>query len=95
MYIKLCQNKKRLLTILYFYQYLNEILNVGGYREEVIPSPISNLVVKLFIADNTAGFPGGNVGRCQLLRSFFLLFFSISLSYFLFYLLFKIHIFYY
>ena len=39
----------------------------GGYREEEIPSSISNLEVKLFIADNTAGSPCGNVGRCQLL----------------------------
>lgn len=31
------------------------------------PVPIPNLVVKHFIADNTAGSPGGNVGRCQLL----------------------------
>jgi hypothetical protein len=48
------------------------ILNVGGYREEVIPSSISNLEVKLLIADNTAGSPGGNVGRRQLLRCFFM-----------------------
>jgi hypothetical protein len=47
------------------------ILDVGGYREEVIPSSISNLEVKLPIADNTAGSPGGNVGRRQLLRCFF------------------------
>ena len=33
-----------------------------------IPSPIPNLVVKHFIADNTAGSPGGNVGRCQLIE---------------------------
>ena len=47
----------------------------GGYREVEIPSPIPNLEVKHFIADNTAGSPGGNVGRCQLLsfyKSFFL-----------------------
>ena len=44
-----------------------KLINVGGYRGEEIPSPISNLVVKLSIADNTAGSPGGNVGRCQLL----------------------------
>ena len=29
----------------------------GDYREEEIPSSISNLEVKLFIADNTAGSP--------------------------------------
>ena len=54
------------------------ILNVGGYREEVIPSSISNLEVKLLIADNTAGSPGGNVGRRQLLRCFFMGFFILS-----------------
>lgn len=48
----------------------------GGYREVEIPSPIPNLEVKHFIADNTAGSPGGNVGRCQLL-SFLLKLFSI------------------
>ena len=47
---------------------LNLTLNfAGGYREVEIPSPIPNLEVKHFIADNTAGSPGGNVGRCQLL----------------------------
>ena len=39
----------------------------GGNREVEIPSPIPNLEVKHFIADNTAGSPCGNVGRCQLL----------------------------
>ena len=29
----------------------------GGYREVEIPSPIPNLEVKHFIADNTAGSP--------------------------------------
>ena len=43
----------------------------GGYREVEIPSPIPNLEVKHFIADNTAGYPGGNVGRCQLLSFLF------------------------
>ncbi|MGK0256169.1 MAG: hypothetical protein ACI81I_000779 [Arcobacteraceae bacterium] len=33
---------------------------------------MSNLEVKLLIADNTAGSPGGNVGRRQLLRCFFM-----------------------
>ena len=51
-----------------FYVYLLFTLNfAGGYREVEIPSPIPNLEVKHFIADNTAGSPGGNVGRCQLL----------------------------
>lgn len=63
----------------------------GGYREVEIPSPIPNLEVKHFIADNTAGSPGGNVGRCQLLvfilklilkkmQSFFLHSFTQSLA---------------
>ena len=52
--------------VLFFLIYLS--LNfAGGYREVEIPSPIPNLEVKHFIADNTAGSPGGNVGRCQLL----------------------------
>ena len=39
----------------------------GGSREVAIPSSIPNLEVQHFIADNTAGSPSGNVGRCQLL----------------------------
>ena len=39
----------------------------GGFSEVEIPSPIPNLEVKHFCADNTAGSPCGNVGRCQLL----------------------------
>ena len=34
-----------------------------GYRERETPSPIPNLEAKPLIADNTAGFAGGNVGR--------------------------------
>ena len=49
----------------------NEALNVGGYREKEIPSPISNLAVKILIADNTAAFSCGNVGRRQLLWPLF------------------------
>ena len=63
------------------------ILNVGGYREEVIPSSISNLEVKLPIADNTAGSPGGNVGRRQLLRCFFMLAFYSFLAIFFYFLI--------
>ena len=55
----------------------------GGYREVEIPSPIPNLEVKHFIADNTAGYPGGNVGRCQLLsflhKSFYLFILPLSI----------------
>ena len=55
----------------------------GGYREVEIPSPIPNLEVKHFIADNTAGSPGGNVGRCQLLsflhKSFYLFILPLSI----------------
>ena len=56
------QNFSSAFSLIYF------TLNfAGGYREVEIPSPIPNLEVKHFIADNTAGSPGGNVGRCQLL----------------------------
>ena len=37
----------------------------GGARGRVIPSSIPNLEVKPPIADNTAGYAGGNVGRCH------------------------------
>ena len=37
----------------------------GSYREEVTPGPIPNPEAKLFIADNTASFRCGNVGRRQ------------------------------
>ena len=37
----------------------------GSYREEVTPGPIPNPEAKLFIADNTADFICGNVGRRQ------------------------------
>ena len=53
----------------------------GGYREVEIPSPIPNLEVKHFIADNTAGYPGGNVGRCQLLSFLFTKAFTYSYSF--------------
>ena len=56
------QNFGSVFSLIYF------TLNfAGGYREVEIPSSIPNLEVKHFIADNTAGSPGGNVGRCQLL----------------------------
>ena len=67
---------KSILHLVLPYVLLFFTLNfAGGYREVEIPSPIPNLEVKHFIADNTAGSPGGNVGRCQLLsfyKSFFL-----------------------
>ena len=37
----------------------------GGARGRVIPSSIPNLEVKPPIADNTAGYVCGNVGRCH------------------------------
>ena len=37
----------------------------GGARGRVIPSSIPNLEVKPPIADNTAGYACGNVGRCH------------------------------
>ena len=59
---------KNILHLVLPYVLLFFTLNfAGGYREVEIPSPIPNLEVKHFIADNTAGSPGGNVGRCQLL----------------------------
>ncbi len=39
----------------------------GGYCEVEIPGSIPNPEVKHLCADNTAGSPCGNVGRCQLL----------------------------
>jgi hypothetical protein len=42
---------------IYLHTRLKEFINVGGYREKEIPSPMSNLAVKLLIADNTAGSP--------------------------------------
>ena len=60
----------------------------GGFSEVEIPSPIPNLEVKHFCADNTAGPPCGNVGRRQLFESFF-----IPLSYAFFTLLFYFNIF--
>ena len=56
-----------------YYSTLINILDVGGYRERVIPGSISNPEVKPLIADNTAGSPSGNVGRRQLLGCFFML----------------------
>ena len=47
----------------------------GGYREVEIPSPIPNLEVKHFIADNTALCKSGKVSRCgkKIILSLFLL----------------------
>ena len=39
-------------------------LCLGGYREGETPGPIPNPEAKPLIADNTAGFTCGNVGRC-------------------------------
>ena len=47
---------------------------LGGYREGETPGPIPNPEAKPLIADNTAGFTCGNVGRClvrQSLTSYF------------------------
>ena len=55
------QNFGSVFSLIYF------TLNfAGGYREVEIPSPIPNLEVKHFIADNTAEFLSGNVSRCIL-----------------------------
>ena len=37
---------------------------LGGYRERETPGPIPNPEAKPLIADNTAPFRCGNVGRC-------------------------------
>ncbi len=37
---------------------------LGGYRERETPGPIPNPEAKPLIADNTASFRCGNVGRC-------------------------------
>ena len=37
---------------------------LGGYREGETPGPIPNPEAKPLIADNTAPFRCGNVGRC-------------------------------
>ena len=42
---------------------------LGGYRERETPGPIPNPEAKPLIADNTADFICGNVGRC-LVRQF-------------------------
>ena len=41
---------------------------LGGYRERETPGPIPNPEAKPLIADNTAGFTCGNVGRCLVRR---------------------------
>ena len=47
-------------------------ISLGGVaRVKVTPSSIPNLEVKLLIADNTAGYAGGNVGRRRLESFFF------------------------
>ncbi len=48
--------------------------SLGGVaRVKVTPSSIPNLEVKLLIADNTAGYAGGNVGRRRLETFLYLL----------------------
>ena len=42
---------------------------LGGYREGETPGPIPNPEAKPLIADNTAGFTCGNVGRCLVRQS--------------------------
>ena len=45
---------------------------LGGYREGETPGPIPNPEAKPLIADNTASFRCGNVGRC-LVRLFLII----------------------
>ena len=49
------------MPIVVIYLYLTCL---GGYRERETPGPIPNPEAKPLIADNTAGFTCGNVGRC-------------------------------
>ena len=51
---------------------------LGGYREGETPGPIPNPEAKPLIADNTAGFTCGNVGRCLVGRFFTLIFLFID-----------------
>ena len=46
---------------------------LGGYRERETPGPIPNPEAKPLIADNTAPFRCGNVGRCLVSSIFYLL----------------------
>ena len=64
----------------------------GGVRGRVIPSSIPNLEVKPPIADNTAGYVCGNVGRCRIeviltLTFLIYVFIFLFIIFFLFYLL--------
>ena len=55
----------RLYQVNYKYIYVYLYLTcLGGYRERETPGPIPNPEAKPLIADNTAGFTCGNVGRC-------------------------------
>ena len=47
-------------------------LCLGGYREGETPGPIPNPEAKPLIADNTADFICGNVGRCLVCLFLFL-----------------------
>ena len=44
---------------------------LGGYREGETPGPIPNPEAKPLIADNTAPFRCGNVGRCLVISHFY------------------------
>ena len=52
----------------------------GGARGRVIPSSIPNLEVKPPIADNTAGYVCGNVGRCHFEFFNYFLFYNHTLN---------------
>ena len=47
---------------------------LGGYRERETPGPIPNPEAKPLIADNTASFRCGNVGRCLVISHFIFIF---------------------
>ena len=65
---------------------------LGGYRERETPGPIPNPEAKPLIADNTADFICGNVGRCLVCLFYFTYFLKLIHKYkiklyYLFYLL--------
>ena len=51
---------------------------LGGYRERETPGPIPNPEAKPLIADNTAGFTCGNVGRCLVRHDLLLTLFTFT-----------------
>ena len=57
--LRLFQVTYKYIITIYLY-----VTCLGGYREGETPGPIPNPEAKPLIADNTAPFRCGNVGRC-------------------------------